>query len=170
MHQYLPKCGEPAPIIPHPFGSLSFNGKPIQLSSVTVHCRRNVRYVVFEVSSSDTTLPLGLAAMPGMLLGIAFHDDQAPGIMKIEYQQRSEYPNPAMEFLTGGVFLEAHGYLANAGKESILEVHITKNNKDRVEGTFTLKGQVHPKYNFPSCTIEGKFYSPAPIRLSGDAQ
>lgn len=166
--QQMRKCGEEAPVVPHPFGSLSLNGKQIQLNSVMQHQRQNLRYVIFEVSVSDTTLPLGPAAAPGMLLGIAIQANQKPGILTLEFVQQAGNPNSSIEFQTGGIFLQAHGYLANAGAGSTLEVNLTKNNADRLEGTFILKGKANPKLNFPSGTLEGKFHSPAPMKMSWD--
>lgn len=166
--QQLRKCGEEPPVIPHPFGSLTFNGKPIQLNSAMQHHRQNIRYVMFEVSISDTTLPLGPAAAPGMLLGIAIRADQKPGILTLDYVQQAGNPNAPIELQAQGAFLQAHGYLANAGSGSVLEVNLTKNNKERLEGTFTLKGTANPKLNFPAGTLEGKFHSPAPMKMSWD--
>jgi hypothetical protein len=168
--QQMRKCGEEAPVVQHPFGSLSFNGKPIQLNSAMQHHRQNLRYVMFEVSVSDTTLPLGPAAAPGMLLGIAIRADQKPGILTLAYVQQVGSPNAPIELQAQGAFLQAHGYLANAGSGSVLEVNLTKNNKDRLEGTFTLKGTANPKLNFPAGTLEGKFHSPAPMKMSWDVQ
>lgn len=166
--QQMRKCGEEAPVIPHPFGSLFYNGKPIQLNSAMQHQRHNIRYVMFEVSVSDTNLPLGPAAAPGMLMGIAILANQKPGILTLEYVQQAESPNSRIELQTTGAFLQAHGYLANAGAGSTLEVNLTKNNAERLEGTFLLKGVANPKLNFPACTLEGKFRSPAPMKMSWD--
>jgi hypothetical protein len=166
--QTMRNCGEEAPVVPHPFGSLRFNGKAIQLNSVMQHQRHNVRYIIFEVSVSDTTLPLGPAAAPGMLLGIAIQANQKPGILKLDYVLQAGNPNLLGDGQTSGAFLQAHGYLTNAGTGSVLEVNLSTNNNSRLEGTFTLRGVANPKLNFPACRLEGTFHSPAPMKMSWD--
>ncbi len=80
--------------------------------------------------------------------------------------QEGGSPNAPIEIRAKGTFLQAHGYLANAGSGSVPEVNLTKNNVDRLEGTFTLKGLPNPKLNFPASTLEGKFHCPAPRKMS----
>lgn len=143
----LPACGQPYPYFKVGGGEIFLNGKPVQLMSAGVWQRGGMRYMRYEVSTSDTSFALSPVSMPGLILGLAFKSDQAPDTLTVTYSATG----------ANAGLIEPHGYLRYAGEGSVLRFVLAKNEARKIVVRFRLDATENKRYGFPQCVIEGTF-------------